>query len=48
MIATSAGLASNLALTLPLAVFVFGGVFLWGQMERWIDEARRRDDEAEA
>ena len=35
----------NLILTLPLAVFVAGGVFLWGQMDRWLREAVERDAE---
>lgn len=39
------GWESNLLLTLPLVVFVGGGVWAWSVLERWIREALERGED---
>lgn len=43
----SPGLTSNLLLTLPLVLFVAGGLWAWSVLERWIREALERGGEGE-
>ncbi len=43
-LAMSAGLESNLLLTLPLVVFVAGGLWAWTLLDRWISEALARGE----
>ena len=34
-------LDTHLLLTLPLVIFVVGGMWLWGLLERWRDEGQQ-------